>query len=172
MSKTLVIYYSRPGQNYVNGAIKNLSKGNTEIVAGFIQKAASADLFRVETVKEYPDDYYACTDVAKKEQKKQERPELKQYLDDISGYDNIVIAGPCWWGSYPMAIFSQLDRLDFKGKKVFPVMTHEGSGLSDSRRALKKNCKGAKVGEGLAIQGADAPYSEESVTAWAKRNLI
>ena len=32
MAKTLVIYYSRKGQNSVNGSIKNLSKGNTEIV--------------------------------------------------------------------------------------------------------------------------------------------
>ncbi len=42
--------------------------------------------------------------------------ELKQYLDDISDYDNV--AGPCWWGTYPMAVFSQLERLDFTGKRV------------------------------------------------------
>ena len=30
MEKNLIIYYSRKGQNYVNGAIKNLAKGNTE----------------------------------------------------------------------------------------------------------------------------------------------
>ena len=39
MSNILIAYYSRKGQNYVNGAIKNLAKGNTEIVAEFIQKA-------------------------------------------------------------------------------------------------------------------------------------
>ena len=36
MAKTLVIYYSRKGQNYVNGSIVDLPKGNTEIVAEFI----------------------------------------------------------------------------------------------------------------------------------------
>lgn len=36
MSKTLVIYYSRRGQNYVNGSIENLAKGNTEIAAEYI----------------------------------------------------------------------------------------------------------------------------------------
>jgi flavodoxin len=45
MAKTLVIYYSRKGQNYVNGSIEDLPKGNTEIVAEFIQKAVGADLF-------------------------------------------------------------------------------------------------------------------------------
>lgn len=171
MARTLVIYYSRTGENYVNGSIRNLKKGNTEIVAEFIKNAVNADLFRLETVKEYAADYYACIDEAKQELRSQERPELKEYLDDISDYDNIVVAGPCWWGSYPMAVFSQLERLDFTGKKVFPVMTHEGSGLAGSKAALKKYCRGASVGEGLAIHGADASSSKQKVTRWAQKNL-
>lgn len=171
MAKTLVIYYSRSGENYVNGSVRNLAKGNTETVAEFIQKAVGADLFKVETVKTYASDYYECIDDAKEELRAKARPELKKYLDDISGYDNIVVAGPCWWGTYPMAVFSQIERLDFTGKKVFPVMTHEGSGLAGSTQALKKYCKGAVVGEGLAVHGADAARSEKAVTAWAKKNL-
>ena len=58
MAKNLIIYYSRTGENYCNGSVKNLKKGNTEIVAEFIQKAVGADLFQVETVKEYAADYY------------------------------------------------------------------------------------------------------------------
>ncbi|MGN0240508.1 MAG: flavodoxin [Candidatus Weimeria sp.] len=171
MAKTLVIYYSRAGQNYWNGGIRDIRKGNTEIVAEYIQKAAGADLFRVETVKDYSRDYYVCIDEAKQELRNNARPELKKYLDDISEYDNIVVAGPCWWGTYPMAVFSELDRLDFTGKKVFPVMTHEGSGLAGSVQALKKACKGASVGEGLAIHGADAEGSSDLVESWASRNL-
>ena len=164
-------YYSRVGENYWNGSVKNISKGNTEIVAEFIQKAVGGDLFQVETVKEYATDYYACIDDAKAELNRDDRPERKKYLDDISEYDNIVGAGPCWWGTYPMAIFSQLDRLDFSGKKVFPVMTHEGSGQAGSAAALKKHCKGAEVGRGLAVHGADAAKSESAVASWAKKNL-
>ena len=171
MAKNLIIYYSRTGENYWNGGIKNIDKGNTEIVAECIQKAVGADLFRVETVKTYATDYYACIEYAKAELKSDARPELKKYLDDISEYDNIIIAGPCWWGTYPMAIFSELDRLNFTGKKVFPVMTHEGSGLAGSSSALKKHCKGAVVGNGLAIHGADAAKSESAVAAWAKKEL-
>ena len=61
MAKNLIIYYSRKGQNYVNGSIRNLSKGNTEICAEFIQKAVGGDLFEVDTVKAYSDDYTTCT---------------------------------------------------------------------------------------------------------------
>ena len=67
MSKNLIIYYSRKGENYWNGSIRNLSKGNTEIVAEFIQKAVGGDLFEVETVKEYAADYYECIEDAKAE---------------------------------------------------------------------------------------------------------
>ena len=172
MAKNLVIYYSRKGQNYVNGSIKDLKKGNTVTVAEMIQKAAGADLFEVETVRDYSIDYGTCTQEAQEELRAKARPELKAYLDDVSEYDNIVVAGPCWWGTFPMAILSQLDRLDFTGKKVFAVMTHEGSGLGGSERTLKQSCKGATIGEGLAIHGAEAAGSEVKVAAWAKRNLI
>lgn len=172
MSKTLVIYYSRKGQNYVNGGIRDLKKGNTEIAAEFIQKASGADLFEVDTVSAYAEDYTACTKEAQAELKAGARPVLKEYLDDISSYDNIVVAGPCWWGTYPMAVFSLLERLDFSGKNVYPLMTHEGSGLGSSARDLKRICKGALIGEGLAIHGADVAASESAVTSWVKRNLL
>ena len=171
MAKTLVIYYSRKGNNYVNGSIHNLKKGNTEIVAEYIQKAVDADLFEVDTVKPYSADYMTCTEEAQRELRSNARPELKEYLNSIEQYDNIVVAGPCWWGTYSCAIFSQLEKLDFSGKKVFPVMTHEGSGLAGSAAALRKYCPGATVGNGLAIHGADAASSEATVERWAKANL-
>jgi flavodoxin len=62
MAKNLIIYYSRTGENYVNGSIKNLAKGNTEICAEFIQKAVGGDLFEIKTVKAYDADYYKCID--------------------------------------------------------------------------------------------------------------
>ena len=172
MPKNLIIYYSRTGENYVNGNIKNLAKGNTEIVAEFIVKAAGGDLFEVETVKEYDADYYVCIDEAKKELAENARPKIKAVPDSIDEYDNIVVAGPCWWGTYPCCVFTLLEKFDFTGKKVFPVMTHEGSGLGGAAHSLRKYCKGASVGEGLAVHGADAAKSENIVSAWAEKNLL
>lgn len=40
MAKNLIIYYSRKGENYVNGSIKSLAKGNTELCVEYIQKAS------------------------------------------------------------------------------------------------------------------------------------
>ena len=123
----------------------------------------------METVKSYAEDYYVCIEEAKKELHESARPELKEYLNDISEYDNAFVCGPRWWGTYPCAIFTQLEKLDFTGKKVMAVMTHEGSGLGSCERDLKKLCTGAVFGKGLAVHGADASKSESTVAAWAKR---
>ena len=67
MSKTMIVYYSRTGENYWNGSIKNLEKGNTETIAEMVADMTGGDLFEVETVKTYPEDYYQCIDEAKAE---------------------------------------------------------------------------------------------------------
>ena len=171
MANSLVIYYSRKGENYCKGGIKSLPKGNTEIVAEYIAKAVGGDLFEVDTVKPYSNDYNECTKEAKRELNANERPELKKYLDSLDGYDNVFICGPCWWGTFPCAIFTQLERLDFTGKRVMAVMTHEGSGLGHSESDLKKMCGKASFGKGLAIVGSDAAKSESTVSAWAKQAI-
>ena len=80
-------------------------------------------------------------------------------------------AGPAGGVPTLWPIFTQLKALDFQGKKVFPLMTNEGSGLGGSAAALKKYCPGAVVGEGLAIHGAETVASEGTIKDWAKRNL-
>ena len=37
MSKNLIIYYSRTGENYFGGEIKSIDKGNTEICAEYLK---------------------------------------------------------------------------------------------------------------------------------------
>ena len=171
MAKNLIIYYSRKGENYVNGKIVDLKKGNTEICAEFIQKAVGGDLFEIETVEEYSRDYQKCTQEAQQELRENARPELKKYLEDLADYDHVFVCGPCWWGTYPVAVFTQLERLDFTGKKVMTLMTHEGSGLGNSERDLRKICKGAAFGTGIAVHGADAARSEQAMADWAKKNV-
>ena len=171
MPKILIAYYSRRGQNYVNGDIKNLSRGNTELIAEMIQKHVGGDLFEIDTVKAYPIDYNECIAVAKDELRQKARPELKNYLDGISDYDVIYVGYPCWWGLPPMAVFTFLEHCDWSGKIIRPFSTHEGSGLGGSISQIKKACPGATVKAGLAIHGADAARSESAVVAWLNQNI-
>ena len=162
----LVIYFSRSGENYFGGVLKNIEKGNTEVIAEYIQEFTSADLFKVEPAVEYPADYMECIDVAKKELQKDARPEIRENLEDISSYDTIYIGFPNWWGTLPMPMFTQLEQLDFTGKTVKPFVTHEGSGFGSSQKDLKKLCQGADIKNGLSIPGASVYDVKDTVKAW------
>ncbi len=96
MAKNLIIYFSRRGQNYVNGSIQHLEKGNAELIAGYIEKAVDADIFEVDEVKPYSEDYMTCTEEAKTELREKARPTLKKYLESVEGYDDIFLVGPNW----------------------------------------------------------------------------
>ena len=153
MGKTLIVYYSRRGENYWNGSIKKLAKGNTEVVAEMIAGLTGGDLFEIDTVKPYSEDYTTCTQEARRELDNNARPELKSYPDSLDEYDTIFVGYPNWWGTMPMAMFTFLEHYDLSGKRIFPFCTNEGSGMGVSERDLKKVCKGATVGKGLAIRG-------------------
>lgn len=168
MAKSLIVYFSRKGQNYSNGSIKSLAKGNTEAVAEMIAAAVGGDLFEVERTEPYPENYDACTREAHREAQEKARPALVKYLDSIDSYDTIFIGYPNWWGTMPMPVFAFLERYDFTGKRVAPFCTHEGSGLGRSEKDVRAVCAGAEAVKGLAIKGSEAAASEASVTRWAK----
>ena len=163
---SLVIYFSRSGENYFGGELKNIEKGNTEVIAEYIQELDGADLFKVEPAVEYPASYMECTEVAKKEQKDGARPEIKEALDSIDQYDTIYVGFPNWWGTLPMPMFTQLEQLDFQGKVVKPFVTHEGSGFGSSQKDLKKLCAGAEIRKGLSIPGAKVYDVKDAVEVW------
>lgn len=164
----LIAYYSRKGQNYWAGSIKNLEKGNTERVAEFVQQAVGGDLFEIETVHDYPDDYYACCDEAMTELNENARPEIKRFIDSLDGYDTIFVGYPNWWGTCPMCVFTFLDHYDLAGKRIVPFCTNEGSGMGSSERDLRRVCAGATVEKGLSITGNRAAQSQDEVSRWAK----
>ena len=167
----LILYYSRKGENYVNGSIQTISKGNTERVAEFIQKAVGGDLFEVEPVRNYSASYMTCIREAQAEQRAGERPAVKRMPENLWDYDIIFIGYPNWWGTMPMFMFTVLDAFDWTGKTIVPFCTNEGSGLGVSVQDIKKSCPGAAVLPGLSIHGGSATNSEKQVKAWCESSL-
>lgn len=171
MSKSLVVYYSRKGENFFPGGIRSVEKGNTAYAAEYIAKAVGADLFEVDTVKPYAENYRACCGEAAQEASTGARPEIKGYVEDMSPYDTLFVCYPCWCGTAPMCIFTFLERYDLTGKKIVPLCTNEGSGLAHSVADIQQSCPGAAVTEGLAIRGHECADSEAKLAAWAKENV-
>lgn len=165
----LIAYYSRKGENYWAGSMKNLEKGNTERVAEFVQEAVGGDLFEIETVKTYSASYSVCCDEAQAELQQNARPEIKAAPESLDAYDTIFVGYPNWWGTCPMCIFTFLDRFDLTGKRIVPFCTNEGSGMGSSERDLADNYSTATVERGLSITGNKAEQSKDKVSAWAKQ---
>ena len=161
MAKTLIAYYSRRGENYVNGSIRTLAKGNTEVVAAKIKALIpDADMHVIDTVHEYSKSYMTCIEEAKQELRDQARPEMKSPLESIDDYDTIILGYPNWWGTMPMVCYTFLESYDFTGKTIIPFCTNEGSGMGSSERFIKKLCPGATVLAGTPIHGAEAAHAD------------
>ena len=169
MKISLSAFFSRNGNNYVGGSIVNLPIGNTEVIARKIQGLTGSELFQIQTVKPYPDDYTATTRVAQDELNGNARPELTEMVTDMDSYEVIYLGYPNWWGTMPMAVFTFLDSYDFSGKTVVPYCTHEGSGLGSSERDIKKLCPTAKVLPGLAIKGGTVGRADNDLANWLKK---
>jgi flavodoxin len=167
--KSLSVYYSRKGNNYVSGSIVNLPIGNTEVIAKKIQALTGCDLFQIETVKAYPVDYMETTRVSQDELNQNARPKLAETVADIASYEVIYLGYPNWWGTMPMVVFTFLESYDFSGKTIVPYCTHEGSGLGNSERDIKKLCPTAKVVSGLAIKGSTVGRADNDVANWLKK---
>lgn len=165
--KSLIIYFSHTGENYMENGIEDIKVGNTEKLAKMLSTLIPSDLFKVEPIDSYPYSYEECCDVAKKELNEDYRPKLKNYLEDIKAYDTIYIMGPVWWGHYPMAMFSLLENLDFTGKKVRFITTHEGSGLGSVPEDIKKLCDGADT-KGIAVRGCKVDTALENLKEFIK----
>lgn len=172
-SKILIAYFSRPGDNYNVGYVE---KGNTQIIAEMIAEKTGGDLFRIQRNTPYPEDYKECTDVAKKEQNENARPELLEDIDNLEDYDVIFLGYPNWWGDMPMAVYTFLEGHDFGGKTIIPFCTHEGSGLSNTESSIKNTCSGATVLDGFELRGSIAQNSQDkaktAVAGWLQETGV
>ena len=166
MRKPLIVYYSRKGENYWDGQIRSLPKGNTEVVAEMIADITGGDLFEIDTVQPYAAGYRDCVQQAVAEFRQNARPALKAYPDSLDGYDVIFVGYPNWCGTMPMAMFTFLEHFDLTGKRILPFCTNEGSGMRRSEGDLKQLCHRAQLEKGLSIHGAEVANAHDRVAAW------
>lgn len=156
--KVLVVYFSR--------------SGNTEAVATRIQTRTGADVFRIQTVKPYPEEYRRCTEVAKEELNARARPEIRSKVDKIDQYDTVFIGFPIWWGTYPMAVATFLESHDLSGKTVIPFCTHGGSGRAESFSDLRRAVPGATHADGLVLRGENSRSAGSEIETWLRKTGV
>lgn len=136
MNRKPIAYYSRRGENYVDGRIQTLAVGNTEIAAGLVQMLTQADIFRIEPVREYSPDYCRCIDQARQDLYHGARLELKRWPDRFGEYNTVYLGYPIWWGIAAWPADNFVKSNDFTGKTVIPFCTSSSSGLGESGELL------------------------------------
>lgn len=164
--KTLIAYYSRKDENYINGTLKYIDKGNTEVIADYIHSLIGGDMFKIEQRVPYSPIYNECIEQARIDKLNKNKPELASYLDDISSYGEIYLGFPNYWGSFPMAVASFLSRHDLSNKIIHPFITHEGSGVGHSIVDLGYLLPFSNIKEALAIYGHKVNASRKEVEEW------
>ena len=167
MAKTLIAFYSRRGENWVDGGVRFLPKGNNELIVEKIKALLpEADVFQIDTVKKYADDYMVCIEEAKQELRAKARPELTAKVENMDQYDTIILGYPNWWGVPPMAVFTFLESYDFAGKKIVPFVTSGGSDIGEEAPKRIAEISGTEVLTGGRLS---TNASIEEIKDWAEK---
>lgn len=165
----LLAYFSRAGENYYNGGRINLTVGNTEVLARLIEARLECEVHRIEAADAYPDDYEQTVARNVREQNDNARPAIGNPLPSIDRYRTVLLASPIWNVRAPMIMSTFTERFDFTGKTVFPITTYAMSGLGTTQRDYAASCRGAALGEGLAVRGEEVNDAANAVESWLRR---
>ena len=170
----LIAYFSVPetdGTDTVAGASRVLDDGevvgNTQYIAQLIQQAAGGELFRIETVQEYPGSHDPLLEFAYNERAEDARPALATQIENLESYDVIFLGYPNWNSDLPMPLYTFLENNDLSGKTIIPFTTHGGSGFSRTISTIAELQPGANVVEqGLSISRNSVTDAQSDVENW------
>lgn len=145
--------------------------GNTRTVADAVKHFTQADIFRVETVEPYPEQYTPTTEVVKKEIDEGIVRELKPLTIDLSKYDTVVLASPTWWHHIASPLETWIKSVDLTDKLVLTCNTHGGGGVMETRKDFERLLQGGRLGTHLSTFGAVDPDSQ-AVRMWLDENGV
>lgn len=152
-NKTLVAYFS--------------CTGNTRGLAEKIASALDADIYEIVPEQPYTDadlDYGDSSSRSTKEQNDDScRPAISGSVDNMDGYDTIVIGYPIWWGQAPKIIYTFVESYDLSGKTIIPFCTSASSGVGSSASNLEDSAGSANWLDGTRLSSSD---SESDIEDW------
>ena len=144
LGKVLVIYYSWTG--------------HTQNIAEQIATLTRADTYHIQTQEVFKSSpaFYARI---KKELNNKIYPALAGNLPDVSNYDVIFVGAPVWWYTMATPMYSLLEKMDFKEKKVIPFST-QGSNPGSFLEDFKSGAKNAQVGTYANFNNVGPEYNQ------------
>jgi len=154
----LIAYYTRTG--------------NTENFVNQIKKLVGGDLFRIETVDEYPPSYQEVLKVSKVEIDNQYKPPIKNLVENMDEYDIVFVGTPNWYSTMAPPVATFLYMHDLSEKTIIPFATHGGGGEARCLTDISKMSSQATVQEGMAIYGSQTETANNKILVWLKKMRI
>ena len=149
MDKNLICYFS--------------ASGITKDVAEKIRGAISGDLFEIEPEIRYSQDDLDWTnnDSRSTLEMKDEmcRPKVKNKVNNLGDYHNIILGFPIWWYTYPRIISTFIEENDLSGKDIYVYVTSGSSGYNKSFNDLVSNYPNLHFVKGIRFP-KDVTYDE------------
>ena len=152
MSKSVICYFS--------------ATGNTERVAKELSSILDADIFEIEPVVKYTSEDLDWTNKQSRSSvemnDENSRPEVKNKLENINEYKDIIIGFPVWWYKEPTIIDTFIEENDLTNKNVYIYVTSGSSTFGGSLKHLKEKYKDINFISGKTLNKID----EEEIKEW------
>lgn len=152
--KALIVYYSY--------------SGITRKLAEDIALLTDGELRELVPQKPYSFSYHSAVKEARAEIEKGYCPPLMQGAEPIENADVLFIGSPNWLKTFAPPVLSFLRAQNLSEKTIIPFCTHGGGGFGRMLEDFKKECRGAIVKEGIALQ---ADYNFDELKAYLDRVL-
>ncbi len=157
--KNLIVYYSY--------------EGNTEALVKGMKEVIDADVICLEPVKEKKSSGMFRFVWGAQQVYMTKQPELKPYNKDFAQYENIILAGPCWFGTYCPPLKTFLAENKFSGKNFY-LFTCNGNNLRNTHKDYMKALEGNTIVSTLDLVYPiknDIGKAKDEANNWIKENL-
>ena len=168
----LILYFSADNTKDVDAvsSATPMADGmaSVEWIANIIHDNVGGELIPIIPSEDYPLEYEALADYAKKERDNGGRPAFENLSIDPASYDVVFVGYPIWWYEMPMIMDTFFDTYDFSGTTIIPFNTHAGSRDGGTYSDIKEMEPNAAVLDGLAVRGEDVGKdgTKEAVISW------
>lgn len=152
MNKNIICYFS--------------ATGTTKKVAEKLSNMISADIFEIEPVQKYTSEDLDWTNKQSRSSIEMDdensRPEVKNKLENINDYKNVIIGFPVWWYKEPTIIDTFIEENDFSNKNVYVFVTSGGSTFAGSLKHMKEKYPSINFISGKTLNSID----EDEIKGW------
>ena len=123
-----------------------------EAAATYIAEKTEGDIYKIETIAEYPEDEAELVKKAAEDHRENARPAIKNPPGSLSGYDIIFLCFPSWNNTMPMVLFTFIEDYDMRDKIVIPIVGGDERALTNATVDINTLVPGMLVAKGYTLK--------------------